>query len=227
MLHQNFRLINEEFHAEAVLPEQMDSLWAMGWRHFGTHFFRYNVGFLHLDIQFVLPLRIRLSELRFSKSQRRVLRRNEDLRVEIGPATITDADHAMFLRHTTRFNHSIPESLFNFIAPVPSAGPCETKEIRVFDRETLVALSYFDVGRNATSGVYGMFEPAVTERSLGIFTMLKEIEYAIETGREFYYLGYAYEGPSFYDYKKQFRGTEAFDWDDEWRSLDEYSPFTA
>jgi arginine-tRNA-protein transferase len=147
--------------------------------------------------------------------------------VEIGPARITDADHAMFMRHTTRFNHSIPESLFNFIAPEPASGPCETREIRVFDRDELAAVSYFDVGREATSGVYGMFEPAVTDRSLGIFTMLKEIEWAIETGHKFYYLGYAYEGPSFYDYKKRFRGTEAFDWDGEWRSLSEYSPFTA
>ena len=227
MLHRNFRLINEEFNAEAVLPEQMDSLWSMGWRHFGAQFFRYNVGFLQLDIQFVLPLRIRLSELSLSKSQRRVLRRNEDLHVDIGPATITDADHAMFMRHTTRFNHSIPESLFNFIAQEPSAGPCETREIRVFDGDEMLAVSYFDVGREATSGVYGMFEPEVTDRSLGIFTMLKEIEWAVETGRKFYYLGYAYEGPSFYDYKKRFRGTEAFDWDDEWRSLGEYSPFTA
>ena len=72
-----------------------------------------------------------------------------------------------------------------------------------------------------------MFEPTVTDRSLGIFTMLKEIEWAIETGRKFYYLGYAYEERSFYDYKKRFRGTEAFDWDDEWRSLSEYTPFTA
>lgn len=227
MLHRNFRLINEEFNAEAVLPEQMDSLWAMGWRHFGNHFFRYNVGFLHLDIQFVLPLRIRLSELSLSKSQRRVLRRNQDLRVDIGPARITDVDHAMFLRHTTRFSHSIPESLFNFIAPEPSEGPCEIREIRVFRRDALVAVSYFDVGLEATSGVYGMFEPTVTDRSLGIFTMLKEIEWAIETGRKFYYLGYAYEEKSFYDYKKQFRGTEAFDWDCEWKSLSEYTPFTA
>ena len=227
MLQESFRLINEEFHADRVLPGQMDSLWAMGWRHFGTHFFCYNVGFLHLDIQFVLPLRVRHSELSFTKSQRRVLRKNEDLQVEIGPAKITEPDHAMFLRHTSRFNHSIPESLFNFIAPEPSDGPCEMREIRVFRRDALVAVSYFDVGLEATSGVYGMFEPTVTDRSLGIFTMLKEIEWAIETGRKFYYLGYAYEEKSFYDYKKRFRGTEAFDWDDEWKSLSEYTPFTA
>jgi len=226
MLLDNFRLINEEFNAELVLPEQMDSLWAKGWRHFGTHFFRYNVGFLHVDIQFVMPLRIRLSDLSFSKSQRRVLRRNEDLTVTTGPARITEQDHEMFHRHKARFDHSIPESLFNFIAPDPGAGPCQTREIRVFEGDELIAASYYDIGHEATSGVYGMFDPAVTGRSLGTFTMLKEIEYAVETGRQFYYLGYAYEGPSFYDYKKRFRGTEAFDWEGGWRLLSEFVPFT-
>ena len=61
-----------------------------------------------------------------------------------------------------------------------------------------------------------MFDPARAERGLGIFTLLKEIEFAIETGREFYYLGYAYDGPSFYDYKKRFRAAEAFDWRGNW-----------
>ena len=46
--------------------------------------------------------------------------------------------------------------------------------------------------------------------------MIKEIEYAIENDKTFYYHGYAYEGESFYDYKKRFSGLEQFDWKDEW-----------
>lgn len=217
MLLDNFRLINEEFYAEQLLPEQMDSLWAKGWRHFGTHFFRYNVGFLIDDLRFVLPLRVRLADFSFSKSQRRVLRRNEDLDVTIGPVDL-DGIEGLFDRHKTRFNHGVPESIYNFISP--DASPCEPKEIRVTRDGELLAVSYFDVGRNSTSGIYAMFEPTITDRSLGIFTMLKEIEYSIETGREFYYQGYAYQGPSFYDYKKRFRGTEAFDWRHDWLSYD-------
>ena len=225
MLHENFRLINEEFGADKVLPEQMDSLWAAGWRHFGPHFFRYNVGFLRLDIRFVLPLRIRLSDFTPSKSQRRVLRRNADLEIRFGPARITNEDHRLFHRHKTRFDHSVPESIYNFIAPEPDGFPCECSEIRVFDQGELIAVSYFDVGRSAISGVYGIFEPEAKNRALGIFTMLKEIEWASETGREFYYQGYAYDGPSFYDYKKRFRSTEAFDWKGGWHPLAGYTPF--
>lgn len=219
MLLENFRLINEEFYADQLLAEQMDSLWANGWRHFGTHFFRYNVGLLIDDVRFVLPLRIRLKDFSFSKSQRRVLRRNEDLDVTTGPIRIDDATQQLFHRHKTRFTHGVPESVFNFIARKPDSGPCEAKEVRVTKHGELLAVSYFDIGSNSTSGIYAMFEPSITDRSLGIFTMLKEIEHSIETGREFYYQGYAYQGPSFYDYKKRFRGTEAFDW---YRSWDRY-----
>jgi arginyl-tRNA--protein-N-Asp/Glu arginylyltransferase len=221
MLLENFRLINEEFYVEQLLPEQMDSLWANGWRHFGTHFFRYNVGLLIDDVRFVLPLRIRLKDFSFSKSQRRVLRRNEDLDVAIGPIVIDDATQQLFHSHKTRFNHGIPESIYNFISRHPDVSPCEAKEIRVSKDGELLAVSYFDVGSNSTSGIYAMFEPAITDRSLGIFTMLKEIEYSIDTGREFYYQGYAYQGPSFYDYKKRFRGTESFDWNVSWPAFDE------
>ena len=216
MLHENFRLINEEFNADHVLPEQMDALLELGWRHFGTHFFRYNVGFLEVDLRFVIPLRIRLKDFSFSKSQRKVLRKNQDLDVTISPAEITEEVEDLFDRHKARFDHSVPNSIFDFMSFEPATVPCEAKEIRVTRNGELVALSYFDVGISSTSGIYGMFDPAITDRSLGIFTMLKEIEYSIGTGREFYYLGYAYEGDSFYDYKKRFRASEAFDWDSDW-----------
>lgn len=216
MLHENFRLINEEFYADHVLPEQMDALLELGWRHFGTHFFRYNVGFLEVDLRFVIPLRIRLKDFSFSKSQRKVLRKNQDLDVTISPAEITEEVEDLFDRHKARFDHSVPNSIFDFMSFEPATVPCEAREIRVTRNGELVALSYFDVGISSTSGIYGMFDPAITDRSLGIFTMLKEIEHSIGTGREFYYLGYAYEGESFYDYKKRFRASEAFDWDSDW-----------
>ena len=61
-----------------------------------------------------------------------------------------------------------------------------------------------------------MFDPDLSSRSLGIFTMLKEIEFAMANGKELYYQGYSYEGESFYDYKKRFRATERFDWRGNW-----------
>lgn len=215
-LDADFEYINEAFEADRATPAQMDTLWANGWRHFGTHFFRYNLGMVGDDIRLVTPLRIRLSEFSFSKSQRRVLRDNSDLTVKIEPLAIDCDAEALFHRHKARFENHQPESIYEFITTHADGSPCETKQIKVFDSDALVAVSYFDVGERACSGVYAIFEPSESKRGLGIFTMLKEIEFAIERRDEFYYQGYAYEGESFYDYKKRFRGTEVYDWNGRW-----------
>lgn len=213
--------INEEFHTDQVTPEQLDLLLADAWRHFGTQFFRYSIGVYESDIRRVIPLRIRLENFSLSKSQRRVVRQNWDVHVLIRPIEITDEAIALFERHKQRFKSGVPDSIYDFLSGNPSRVPCEALEIVVQLDGRLIASSYFDVGERSVSAIYGMFDPDLKGRSLGIFTMLKVIAFAIEHGKEFYYQGYSYEGRSFYDYKKRFRGTEAFDWNGNW------APFVA
>lgn len=219
MLDAELRYISEEFHADNVSPNQVDLLLADGWRHFGTHFFRYNLGLYYEEVRRVMPLRIRLAKFTLSKNHRRVLRTNDDLNVSIRPIEINDETEALFHRHKQRFDHAVPETIYNFLSSEPATKPCEANEIRVNLGEDLAAVSFFGIGERSTSGIYAMFEPAMSARSLGIFTLLKEIEYSIEQGKEFYYLGYCYEGESFYDYKKRFRETEMFDWKKDWTTL--------
>ena len=215
------QLVNEEFFAEKVPPEQLDELLALGWRHFDFHFFRYNLAIYKNEIRLVIPLRIRLSAFSLSKSLRRVIRKNEDLRVVIQPATVSDEKAELFDRHKERFYENAPSSLYDYLSLFdPAAVPCEVREICVYSGKKLLAASFFDVGSRSLSGIYAMFEPTESGRSLGILTMLKEIEFAIENGKEFYYQGYSYQGESFYDYKKRFRGSEAFDWNGRWLPLE-------
>lgn len=216
MILDRVELINEEFYADAVTPGQLDLLLADAWRHFGTHFFRYNLGIYQDEIRRVIPLRIRLSDFQFSKSQRRNLRNNSDLSVEIRPIEITPESEDLFHRHKLRFDHGAPSSIYDFLSLEPSTIPCEAREVAVYDNDRLVAVSYFDIGLTTTSGIYAAFDPAERLRGLGIFTMLKEIEFSIDAGKIVYYQGYAYEGASFYDYKKRFAATEVFEWNGSW-----------
>lgn len=211
-----FNLINEEFYSYEVLPHQLDKLLAQGWRHFGTHFYRYNLGFLHGDFRFVLPLRIRLADFKYSKSKRRVLRKNQDLQTVIRPIILDNEKHALFERHKARFDHGVPKSIFSFLDIDAANVPCKALEFCVYDKDKLLAVSFLDIGKNSVSSIYAMFEPTVTKRSLGIYTMLLEIQYAIENNKTYYYQGYAYEGESFYDYKKQFNALEKYDWFGNW-----------
>lgn len=221
MFDADISFINEEFHAAAISPQQLDDLLADGWRHFGTQFFRYSIGVYEFDIRRVIPLRIRLADFSTSKSQRRVLKQNSDVQVLIRPVEITDESIALFEQHKQRFKSGVPDSIYDFLSSEPSRIPGEALEIAVYLDGKLIAASYFDIGERSVSAIYGMFDPKCTSRSLGIFTMLKVIEFAIENEKEFYYQGYAYEGRSFYDYKKRFRGTESYDWNGNW------APFNA
>lgn len=211
--------LNEEFTAAQATPAQLDDLLADGWRHFGPRFFRYNLGIYNDEIRRVIPLRIRLSEFKLSKSQQRVLRRNDDLSVTVEPVKITAEVHGLFQRHKQRFKQHPPESIYSFVSKDPDMELTTTFQQAVRLNDELLAVGFFDILERAVSGIYTSFEPGESRRSLGIFTILKEIEYAMSQEKEFYYQGYCYSGSSFYDYKKLFHGTEAFDWNGNWARL--------
>jgi len=207
------------FAIEPCQPVLMDSLWARGWRHFGPMFFRYSDMESDQGVRHVIPLRIDLGRFRCSRSQRRTLRRNEDLKTSFGSPRLGDAERMLFHPHASRFRENIPSSLEAFLGPDPSSGiPCEIRQLSVTgDDGRLLAVSYVAVGEEAWSSIYAMFDPAEARRRLGIATLLWEIEAARAAGCRWLYHGYAYREPSHYDYKKQFSGLEWFDWEG-WRS---------
>jgi leucyl-tRNA---protein transferase len=200
-------------------PEEMDALWAEGWRHFGVLFFRYRRAELNGDGCTVLPLRVDLTGFAPSRSQRRVLARNRDLRVEVRESFVDGEKLALFARHRRRFTSNVPESLFDFLSHDPARVPCRSVEVCAYSGARLVAASFLDLGRRSTSAVYAMFDPEESRRSLGVFTMLAALDFTRETGRRHYYPGYACREPSVYDYKKNFAGLEAYDWRGAWRPL--------
>ncbi len=214
-------LIFEEGQLATATPQQMDALWAEGWRHFGARFFRYSLTLSEAgSLQHILPLRIDLAAFRFSKSHRRLLRQNADLKIHLAPAAVDAAREEMFQRHKTRFTSNIPETLRDFMPEAdPASAPCECREIQVWERDRLIAISYLDLGHEMASSVYAIFEPDAAKRSPGTFTLLQEIEFARATRRRFLYLGYATVEPSHYDYKKRFGSVQQFDWRGNWTPL--------
>jgi arginine-tRNA-protein transferase len=204
--------VNEYFFAQSVEPGLLDWLLAHGWRHFGVYFYRYSQDHFGGQTRNVRPVRVALDDFRLSKTQRRVWRKNADLRAVIRPAAIDEAKIAMFERHKARFTHNVPHSLYDFLSDAPASVPGDGRECCVYDGDTLLAASFFDVGAESVSAVYAMFEPAASARSLGLYTMLCEIEFARAHGKRFYYQGYCHDTPSFYDYKKRFSGLQYYDW---------------
>jgi len=210
------RVLFEDFEIPGtVLPGVMDELWAQGWRHFGRQFFRYNFNVHAGELQSIIPLRIELGTFYFSKNQKRVLRKNEDLCWQWRPAQVNERIEALFEKHKQRFKDNVPAGLYEFISSQPACVPCHCDILACDLSGHLAAVSYYDVDAVSTSSVYGMFDPDFSDRSLGIFTLLKEIECSILAGKKWHYLGYATLEPGIYDYKKRFSALQGYDWNRE------------
>jgi arginine-tRNA-protein transferase len=215
---------DETFLCWSASPSQMDRLWAEGWRHFGIVFTRYCKAF-HGDSEFtVLPLRIDLGRFRPTRSQKRILAKNHDLRTVLRSSFVDDEKQALFEKHRLRFVENVPTSLFNFLSTMPGSVPCTNLELCVYLGARLSGVTFLDIGVRATSAVYAMFDPAEVKRSLGIFMMLQSIRYSLQQGCRYYYPGYAYREPFAYDYKKRFIGLESLDWTEGWKPFHEMDP---
>jgi len=212
---------DEHFLCLRASPGKMDQIWAEGWRHFGIIFVRYWHSVHGGKRYTVLPLRVDLERFTLSRSQKRVLAKNQDAKIILRPSVIDDEKEALFEKHRVRFDDNVPDSLFNFLSPNPAAVPCVNLELCIYLGERLVGVTFLDIGETAISAVYAIFDPAESKRSLGILMMLRSIEFSRQQSRRYYYPGYAYREPFTYDYKKRFTGLEYLDWDTGWKPYDD------
>ncbi|MFM7103898.1 MAG: hypothetical protein ACKOW8_00130, partial [Flavobacteriales bacterium] len=76
-----------------------------------------------------------------------------------------------------------------------------TMEVAIYCGDKLIAYSLFDVGFKAMASLLCCYDPSYGHLSLGMATMLFEIQYARENGISWYYPGYVLDEPTRMDYK--------------------------
>jgi len=164
-----------------------------------------------------VSVRILTDEFAASRSQKRILRRNEDLIRKEVPAEATREQFAL-LRTYLDSRHSgggmSDMGLFDYVAMVEET-PVNTHivEYRLADGDgkntTLLACALTDVLRDGLSMVYSFFHPGVDARSLGTQMILDHVAAARARGLPYVYLGYWVRGSDKMDYKARFSPLEA------------------
>ncbi len=170
-----------------------------------------------------VPLRYRTKGLQFSKSQEKTLRRNQDLTCIIRPCRLTDEVHQLFENwYENRFEK--PKRLHTWVTS--DTVPLKCKELAVYDKDKLIACSFFDPTPAGNYSIIACYDFNESKRSLGTFTLLKEIQNTVERNKSAHYPGYTFAEPSVFDYKKNFNTAERFDWETlKWKPLDTLKPF--
>ena len=92
-------LVAESRERDVVKPEGMDELWSVGWRHFGTDFFRASLMSDGVRLKRQIALRIEVARFMRSRSQRRTFRKNRDLELSFDSAVPGEAESRLFDIH--------------------------------------------------------------------------------------------------------------------------------
>jgi arginyl-tRNA--protein-N-Asp/Glu arginylyltransferase len=161
-----------------------------------------------------VPVRVPVDRFSPSRSQRRVWRANESLRV-VARAPRFDEAHYRLFRHYQREQHGDTMQLVQegedlrsgysrFL--VESTVATRFYEYRVGER--LVAVGVVDHLPQGLSTVYFFFDPAERARSLGTYSILWEIMETRRLGLPYYYLGYWIRECRKMVYKASFRPLE-------------------
>ncbi len=175
------------------------------------------LNYRHPPLCEVMPLRYIIEGLQFSKSQRKVLRKNDDLKWEIRPYKKNDDTDALFERwHEERFGYY--QTVDTWIRP--DNLPFKSHEVAVYDQDKLVACSFFDATPSGSFSAVACFDPNEEKRSLGTFTLLLETMHTASQRKYAHYPGTAFHQTSLFDYKKRMNTSEYYDWETEdWKKL--------
>ena len=162
----------------------MEGYVSSGWRCFGLQHFR-----PVCDCRECLSIRIPVAEFKPSKSQRRILKKNTDVDISVGPLRYREEIFALYTEHSRSRFQKDPGTEQEFITQfyTPSCQGAQS-EFRIGGK--LAGVGFLNISEQGISSVYFVYRDGLLDRSFGIFSMLAEIEFAKQQGLSFYYPGY-------------------------------------
>ncbi len=176
-----------------------------GWRRFGWMLFRPRCA----NCVACQPLRVLTDAFQPDRSQRRVQKANQDIRLVIGEPQIDDERMDLYYRHhqhhadTKGWPDPSEENAVSHIESIVE-GPFPVEEWAYYIEDELVAISYIDALADGLSGIYFYHAPEHRKRSLGTWICLSLIEQAAVNKLPYVYLGYYIEDCRSMAYKGRF-----------------------
>lgn len=176
------------------------------------------------ELHSVVNIRLPLTGFEFKKKHTKLMRQNErHLRVVVGHARIDQAREDLYSLQKIKFKGFVHESLEEVLYHGMITAVFDTREVAVYDGDELIAVSFFDVGENSIASLLCLYHPGYKKETLGIYTMLHEVQWAVEMGKKWYYPGYILDRPSSFDYKLSLGEVQWFNDNKRWCNWSSYS----
>lgn len=206
--------MTHSFYAETLSPQFYERLIAKGFRRSGQAFYQNHCP----GCTACLPIRADVRHFSPSRSQRRVLKKNSDIRYSRRPAGFEADDFELYCnylhqRHPESSN-TTKEGYINFLID----SPIQTEIMRYYLGKQLIGLGWIDIMPKSLSSVYFAFDPEFSSRSLGTYSILRQLELAKELGKDWLQLGFWVEKSQKMSYKSNFSPCEIL-LDENWKAI--------
>ncbi len=197
---------------------QYQSLSKIGFRRSGEHIYRPHC----TNCGACIPVRLAVNDFKPNRNQRRNLKANEDLTVTTCNADYNDEQYQLYTRYIKSrhpgggMDDNDVKSYKSFVTS--SWSDTQLYEFRLDSK--LVAVAVTDHLNDSLSAVYTYYDPELSKRSLGVYSVLWQIEYAVKNNFSWLYLGYWIKDCKKMAYKDNYRPIEFFDGSN-WNILDD------
>ena len=160
-----------------------------------------------------IPVRISVHEFKMkSRKHRRTWKINSDLRVQCRKAGYDEKYYDLYRKYVNEIHkdggmdNPSPEDFMHFLL----CDWADTTFYEILQGEKLVAVAVTDRLEDGLSAVYTFYDPAYRKRSLGIYSILIQINEVTKQGLDWLYLGYWIADCTKMNYKNQFDHIEYY-----------------
>ncbi|MBL0690711.1 MAG: arginyltransferase [SAR324 cluster bacterium] len=191
----------ESFYSKNVSAEEFEKLINQGYRRSGFLYY-HNIC---ENCQQCIPLRVDVKSFTLSKSQKKIWRKNNDIKFKIIKKPKATSQLYELYRQYISKKHQINEISFDMFKDSLMEGPDYSRVINYYLGEKLVSASWIDVLPTGINSQYSAYSPDYANRSLGSYTALSEIKLAKKLKLDWYYLGFWVKDCSSMNYKSKYQ----------------------
>lgn len=181
--------------------EQYGWLMSQGFRRSADQLYRPHC----VDCQACESVRVLVQEFTPSKSQKRLLKKNQHLRF-----TVSHQQQPYYYELYERYINTLHSDGSMYPANLEQYQSFLTTELtqqlflEIWHEEKLVSVAVTDDLPNALSAVYTFYDPDYRKSALGVYSILNQIRYSKELNREYLYLGYQINECQKMNYKNKY-----------------------
>ncbi len=194
--------------ARLLTADEFDQAMAGGIRRSGV--FLYHTSCRHCSA--CEPTRVDVDQFQWRDSFLRVLKRGDGiLTLQVNRPSLDARRLALFNLHRSQRGLGNPQSSYNpedYQSFLVESCLTQSLELSFWVGEELAGVSIVDCGNTSLSAVYTYFDPQYAKLSIGTYSVLKQIEFACDSGRRFAYLGLYVAANPHLNYKARFAPQE-------------------